>query len=52
MCPARVRIDMRRALYKVTDLETLIPYDTLDEHSIDAIAVGYYFYRNRLKGEL
>lgn len=44
--------DMRRALYKVADLETLIPYDTLDEHSIDAIAVGYYFYRNRLKGEL
>lgn len=46
------KAEIRAALYKLPDLKTCIDFATLDEHAIDAIAVGYYFYKTELKASL
>lgn len=41
---------MRAALEKVEDLWIQVPLDSLDEHAIDAIAVGYVKFMTNIRG--
>lgn len=43
---------VRDAVLQLKDLKSDIDLTTLDEHAIDAIAVGYYFYLEYFKGRL
>lgn len=36
------KMDVTRALKKRTDINWSVMIDTLDEHSVDAVAIGYY----------